>query len=376
MSTSQRWRPERGGHEVRTGGLCPERRRSGSGARARPARGRGLGGALGRPRGVLGGQRGAGPVPSRPRFCASFGKFRLPAPRSPARRSRGGSGAPPQPPPGSQPGGPGGKRRERRAPRGSGGTAGSGPAAAVPVGAPRGSGQRRGRPPPGGERGEAGAPRHPRAPLSRSAFPVGRASPSCPPSLAPSLLASIHRCLPASLRSGSGGEVAAGAPAGAAEGGGGAGERGGERPGAAGGPVRRGEAGMRGRRAGGGCGRARLKTLCLGASRLLPFLPFSSPFSRSLPRCKKLRRKPSAVPRPALRSPQPSRPRRALCGSARSALLPAEPRGSPRTHGVARFPLRGPALFPPSLFVSLKTPEERGTKSHAISGQYLYWLNI
>lgn len=189
---------------------------------------------------------------------------------------------------------------------------------------------------------------------------MGRASPSCPPSLAPSL-ASIHRCLLASLRSGSGGEVAAGAPAGAAEGGGGAGER----PAARCGGERRGCAG-------GGCGRARLKTLCLGASRLLPFLPFSSPFSRSLPRCKKLRRKPSAVPRPALRWPQPSRPRRALCGSARTALLPAEPRCSPRTHGVARFPLRGPALFPPCLFVSLKTPDERGTKSHAISGQYLY----
>lgn len=58
---------------------------------------------------------------------------------------------------------------------------------------------------------------------------------------------------------------------------------------------------MRGRRAGGGCGRARLKTLCLGASRLLPFLPFSSPFSRSLSRCKK-------APEKAERGPAPRAP--------------------------------------------------------------------
>lgn len=253
-------------------GAAPEPARRGAG---------GLGGIGGGPGGSWGAARGRSrSVPSP--LLRLFWEVSPPRPAEPGSPQPGGSGAPPQPPRGSQPGGTGRKRREREGPGGERGDGGERPRCCRARGGPAGLGAAVGAAPPGRGAGRGGGTAASRSPALPERLPRGAGEPALP-----SLLASIHPCLllslrAASLRSGSGGEVAAGAPAGAAEGGGGAGERRG-RPGARCGGERRGCAG-------GGCGRARLKTLWLGTSRLRLFFPFSSPSPRSLHLCEKLRR--------------------------------------------------------------------------------------
>lgn len=171
MSTSQRWRLERGGHEVGTGGFAHVRIDQGPAPR--------------RARGGGGGRRAGAAEPRRSRrlFCASFGNF----------PPRGAGTRPPSlPPPGTArgpgPAGPAAARGRIRPPgrkwreRGPGGRGAPGGAALTMARGPSGGGtgpERR--PPPGAARARGGRSRRGERGRAGEGEPLDGGAPRPPP---------------------------------------------------------------------------------------------------------------------------------------------------------------------------------------------------